>query len=230
MIRNFVIAGAVVALGVALAPTASADTFNLNDIYCNCLPAGSTAGGTVAVTVVDANDVKFDITLGSGLNFHNTNGFDAFAFTYQGAGTLSITGATSGFALYTTAQGNGSMDGAGHSYTDYIDCLACAKVTGVSELVFTVHSTTAITPTTFEVVASGNNNDFAAAVTQTAVSGCTGVVGGGNGTGNSTPQASTGHTGSGSLCGGAVPEPTSVLLLGTVLAIAGKFLKSRLAV
>ena len=181
------------------------------------------------MTAVDANDVKFDITLGSGLNFHNTNGFDAFAFTYGGAGTLSITGATSGFSLYTTAQGNGSMDGAGHSYTDYIDCLACAKVTGVSELVFTVHSTTAITPVTFEVVASGNNNDFAAAVTQTTVSGCTGVIGGGNGTKDSTPQASTGKTSSGSLCGGAVPEPTSVLLLGTVLAVAGKFLKSRLA-
>ena len=93
MRRLGVACGLVIGLSLLTASKASADQFTLNDIYCNCLPAGTTNGGTV--TLNDAgNDVQFIIDLNDLLNFHYSNAFDLFAFNYSGAfaeSTFSIT-------------------------------------------------------------------------------------------------------------------------------------------
>jgi hypothetical protein len=228
--RRLLLTGSLV-LGLSLiaVPKASADQFNLNDIYCNCLPAGSTAGGTVDITL-SGGDVTFVVDLNDLLNFHYSNAFDLFAFNYGGTNlesSFSITGAPSGWQLFTTAIGSGSMDGAGHDYDLFIRCPTCSAtggISGVNVLTFTLHSTgpNALTLANFETVTGDtgtNNNNFAASVTRTVTSGvgagCTGVIGGGSGAGQSTPVASNG-TGSGTQnCGASVPDGGATLgLLG----------------
>jgi len=204
---------------VLTASQAAADTFNLNDIYCNCLPGGSSAGGTV--TLNDAgNDVQFIVDLNDLLNFHYSNAFDLFAFNYAGAfpeSSFSITTALpAGWSLSTNPLGNASMAAAGKDFDLFISCASCTGqgggISGVNVLTFTLHSTAGnLDPINFETVVgdSGtNNNNFAASVTQTSVSGCTGVIGGGSGNGQSTPQASTGGTSCGTTL---VPDGGSTL-------------------
>jgi len=235
MHRNLLLVLMALALATIAIPTASAASvppvFDLNDIYCNCLPAGSSNGGTVTLSAPASGEVDFAVQLASPLNFHDTTAFDAFAFNFLSTTGLTIsnvTVTTQNFKYTTTASGSGSMDGAGHSFNEFIDFTGTAGTggnTGVTLLQFKVFGT-GIGLSNFEVL-NGNNNDFAASVSATTVSGCTGVIGGGNGANESTPQASTGNA-SGVNCSGTVPEPTSVLLLGPALAFVGKFLKRRI--
>jgi hypothetical protein len=226
MRRLGVACGLVLALSVFTASEAAADTFNLNDIYCNCLPAGSSAGGIV--TLNDAgNDVQFIIDLNDLLNFHYSNAFDLFAFNYSGTfaeSTFSITSALpSGWSLSTIPLGNASMAAAGKDFDLFISCATCTGqgggISGINLLTFTLHSSAGnLDPINFETVVGdtgSNNNNFAASVTQTALSGCTGVIGGGSGIGQSTAQASTG----GQSCGTTlVPDGGSTLgLLGLAM-------------
>jgi len=234
MRRLGVACGLVIGLSLLTASKASADSFTLNDIYCNCLPAGTSNGGTV--TLNDAgNDVQFIVDLNDLLNFHYSNAFDLFAFNYSGTfaeSTFSITSALpSGWSLSTTPIGNASMAGAGKDFDLYISCASCTGqgggISGVNVLTFTLHSSAGnLDPIQFETVVGDtgtNNNDFAASVTQTALSGCTGVIGGGSGTGQSAPQASTGSNSEGQLCGATlVPDGGSTLgLLGLGLLGVG---------
>jgi hypothetical protein len=125
-----------------------------------------------------------------------------------------------GWSLSTTPTGNASMAAAGKDFDLFIGCATCSGqgggISGINLLTFTLHSTAGnLDPVQFETVVgdSGtNNNNFAASVTQTSVSGCTGVISGGSGTGQSSPQASTG----GQSCGTTlVPDGGSTLgLLG----------------
>jgi hypothetical protein len=236
MLRLGLACGLLIGLSLLTASEASADTFTLNDIYCNCLPAGSTNGGTVEVTDL-GSDVQFRIDLNDLLNFHYSNAFDLFAFNYSGTfseSTFSITSALpSGWSLSTTPLGNASMAAAGKDFDLFISCASCTGqgggISGVNVLTFTLHSSAGnLDPINFETVVGDtgtNTNNFGASVTQTALSGCTGVIGGGSGTGQSTPQASTG----GQSCGTTlVPDGGSTLgLLG--LALLGlAYLRPRL--
>jgi hypothetical protein len=231
----------VTALSLFAAPQASADVFDLNDIYCNCLPSGSSAGGTVTLTDLGA-DIQFVVDLNDLLNFHYTTAFDLFAFNYSGSAaesSFSITGAPAGWALFTTAVNNSSMNGAGKDFDLYVRCetAQCTSqgggISGVNVLTFVLHSSAgALDLLSFETPvgdAGTNNNNFAATATRLNQSGCTGVIGGGDGTGQSDPIASSGN-GSGGSCAGGTTVPdggATVGLLGLGLLGLGYLRRRR---
>jgi hypothetical protein len=241
MRRLLLACGLVLGLSLLVVPQASADTFDLNDIYCNCLPAGSTDGGTVTLTDLGA-DIQFIVNLNDLLNFHYSNAFDLFAFNYSGAfaeSSFSITGAPSGWNIFTTAINNSSMNGAGKDYDLFIRCedVSCSSggggISGVNVLTFVLHSSAGsldLLPFETTVGDSGtNNNNFAVTATLLSQSGCTGVIGGGNGTSNSTPQASSGFNPEGQSCGGGttIPDGGSTLSLLGLSILGIGYLKRR---
>lgn len=230
-------------LGIAIvaictAPAARADVFNLNVDFCtlSCLGGVGNVGGTVTLTLgtgsngITAGNVRFDVNLaapaGVQLNFHQTNGLDAFMFNYAGTATLSFSGLTTN---YNQPLGPGSYheDGAG-SFEYIIKYYTQPAVDGTS-LTFTVHGTDssgAAVPLALSDFETRNSDaslvDFAANVSNGA---CTGLIGAGNGTGVSTAA----FYGTGP-CSGAVPEPTSIVLFGSSLLLAGFLVRKRLAV
>src|SRR5258708_26346763 len=125
MYRKLFFAFGMAALVTAVAPTASADIFNLNQIFCNCLPAGSSAGGTVTLTG-STDRVDFEVVLNPLLDFHFTNPFNAFAFSYVPGVAITVTSDTTNFAADTTAK-VASMDGAGMSFTNFLDWTGGAR-------------------------------------------------------------------------------------------------------
>jgi VPDSG-CTERM motif len=220
--------------GFVAVPKASADTItlNLNDIYCNCLPTGSTDGGTVTLTTNADGSVTFDVDLSNSLLYHDTNAFALFAFNYTGSDALTLDSISqSGWTLVlgTNQDPTGvKMDGAGQAYTYGIVCASCSNFTGVNEFTFTVSGDSTLTLAMFETTGS-NNNDFAAAVYNSTTTSCTGVIGGGDGANQSTAQASTGTNGTDTCGGTSVPDGgTTVGLLGLGLLGLG-YLRRRLA-
>ena len=243
MMRRLLVAvGVVMALSLYAAPKASADTFDLNNINCNCLPAGTTSAGSV--TVIDNGaTLSFTVDLIAGLNFHFTNAFDLFAFNYDGGGTLSLVGAigtpNGGSNTDLVLFGPGAvagMDGAGQSFNYSIDrncqppnCGFTGGNSGINTLTFTIAVGGAGAPvgglSISDVnILSGNNNQFAAAVTTVTGSGCTGVV-----SGNTNAAASTGANSNTGCTGTTVPDGgTTVGLLGLGMLGLG-YLRRRLA-
>ena len=242
MIRKLIpLAVTLVAIGIFAVPQALADSttgvFALNIDFCSepCLAGGGS--GTVTLTANGSGStetVTVDVELSGGLDFHQTQGLDAFNFNLSGApaGTISFKSGslTTGFVGPVTG---GHEDGAG-DFNYAVQWGTTFPGTDGTSLIFTIQdSGGGITPAMLEVVSTSPGNgtgntpvDFAANVTNGV---CTGLIGGGNGTSDSTAQ--TLHSGS-TTCSAppGVPEPTSVLLLGTALAFIGKFLKGRLAV
>ena len=230
LFRRALIGAAIVwVLGFAAAPNASADSFTLNQIFCNCLPAGSTAG-TVTLTQ-NGTDVTTAISLNAGLTFHQSNGLDAFGFNAPlglTAADFEFTPGTPGWSLLF---GPLHEDGAG-TFRYGFACLAvpngCAG--SPTTFTFTIHG---VTLADIETTEGGTSNvDLAANVANVGASGCTGMVGAGNGASDLAPWG--GFTGA-SPCGttestttgsATTPEPASLLLLGTGLAVAGRRLKS----
>ena len=225
-------------LGLVAVPKAAAETiaYNLNNINCDCLPAGTTSAGTVNVTDSGAT-LTFEVDLITGLDFHYTNAFDLFAFNYDGAGTLSLVGnisVDSGTSTGMSLVGPGSfdMDGAGHTF-DYAiarscqppDCGFTGGVSGVNTLIFTIQSSSGPLNIADVAIVSGNNAYFAAAVTTVTGSGCTGVVSGGG----TTPHASNGANSNVGCTGVTVPDGGTTLgLLGLGMLGLG-YLRRRLA-
>jgi hypothetical protein len=219
----------LVALMAVSLVAASADVFTFNVDYCTdpCLggvPANNN-GGTVTLTQFAANIVTVTVQLNN-LVFHD-QGLESFAFNVTGNPPLTLnTDGTIGNneVLITNAGGStwtfhrpaGNTDGAG-TFMYSFECAAapaqCAG--GPSVFAFQV-DVTGLTVAGLEIL-GGANVDFAANVSAGAGA-CTGMIGAGNGTGQSTPA--TAHT-DGTACAAAVPEPTTLALVGSGLITLG---------
>src|SRR5258708_6286243 len=126
MPRNLVLALTIFVLSTIAIPKASAvpfDTFALNVTYCNCLPAGSTVGGTVSLTQ-GTNGMDFDVKLRAPLDLQFTTAFSAFAFSSTGVTPMSLIVHTTNFGYSTSAIGTASQDAAGKNFTGLIDWTA----------------------------------------------------------------------------------------------------------
>ncbi len=200
--------------------------------------------GTVTVTQDGTNIVDVDVSLNN-LFFHD-QGLESFAFNIFGsttalqnpaltlvtgtlaAGDIKIT--NNGGTTWTLAQPAGNTDGAGKTFGYSLDCAGgSGACTGDPVTLEFQVDVTGLTPAAFETTTGSTTGpivDFAANVANGT---CTGMIGAGSGTSQSTPST-TGSKSNACTSSSTVPEPTSLLLLGTVLAVAGKFLKARLAV
>lgn len=216
----------VALMAISITPPARADVFNLNVDYCGlgCLVPGTT-GGTVTLTQF-ANEVDIVVALSSGLVFHD-QGLTSFSFNNINGGltTANFVATFSSGSSTSTFDASPNSDGAG-SFLYGFDCAAGANGCAGLPTILTIKATSAgITVASFETKGSAKV-DFAANVAVSSQSGCTGVIGGGNGTAQTSPS----HPGSSGTteCGSTpTPEPASIAFFGTGLLGVGLVLRRR---
>ncbi len=203
---------AALLLVVALAPAARADIFELNVDFCStgCIPAGMTSVGTVEVTSPLANTVQVAVNITPPLEFHGGRGLDSFVFSVIGFPNLTV---GNGFTILDaggsvwTQNATVKADGAGDFMYSF-DCTqgpnGCTPAP-VRTFVFRITAP----GLTLAAVESVNNKNvvFAADVSNSTISGFTGMVG------------ATGVP--------SVPEPTSIVFLGTGLLAVGIVLRKK---
>lgn len=191
-------------------------TYALNVDFCSTPCLNGSNGGTITLTQ-GTNAVTVAVSL-SGVDFHNTTAFDAFAFNLSGSPTISISGLPSGWALDSTTAGSIKEDGA-QTFMYAIDASG-NKFTGIDSITFTVDAT-GLTTDDFHLLSTKNNGTgpvyFAAAAYNLTNTGCTGVIGANGGT---TPTYLGGGTGT---CSSStnVPEPNSLAIFGAGLVGLG---------
>jgi hypothetical protein len=186
------------------------------------LCGATTCFGDVVLKDLSSTEIQVKVTLASGEVFSNSamNGHTpsdsstVFAFDLSGTGTFSISGITTDFAqsasTLITAPSLTSPPSSTDDFHDAIDCTTCSGgnlSNPGGPLIFDVTNTGGITDSDF--TAEGNGYYFAADIFST---GFTGDVGDG-GLHSSTPP---------------VPEPSSLLLLGTGLAVLAGAMKRKL--
>lgn len=214
---------AVTFLVLTMGTTARADSFTFNVDFCSspCLNGGT--GGTVTLTQINSTTVEVDVSLANGLVFHDA-GLDSFAFNITSNPGVSFSLVNGGGGTWAFEQPSTSTDGAspGNSQFGYaVNCSAQGgNCTGSPSILdFRLSFASGLSVSSLETLSGSSGTtavDFAANVSNGT---CTGMIGAGNGTGQSTANVAN----PGGTCGSpATPEPGALTLLGTgLIAIAG---------
>jgi hypothetical protein len=206
--RSLAATGMLVVFALWGASAAHAQTvFQLTTDNCTGLCGPQTSFGTVTLTQDGSTSVLVDVSLLNGNRFVNTG---LYAFTFDVAGTATITGLT-GVVAFTADPANGSYHQDGFGDFPYaIECTGCgsggSSPFGGSTLSFVV-TESGLTPASF--ISNGS-----AFFTADILSGTTGKTGPVGAPGPGTPSPT--------------PEPGTLLLFGSGLLFLAPVVRRRI--